>query len=263
MTTHNHSGPRRSFLKGCCAAAVAASAPTFAWLNPAAAGSKGGVQHDVLVYLFLRGGIDGLHLVVPYSGAERVAYEAKRGNFGIPVERLRRIGNSAWGMHPRAGGAAGDAIGTAPKWLHKLYDQDRVAIIHAAGMPTAVTRSHFDAQAYIEFGTPGNKSAPKGWIARYLDNDTAMPAPMLSNAFGFGSTMPTTLYGRNDAISLASGQDFRLDGFHWSWNDSDASIGGHHGAHMRVLPMWTGNSALEQSGRAAADALEYMREIDF
>src|SRR5690606_38407553 len=117
MTTHNHSGPRRSFLKGCCAAAVAASAPTFAWLNPAAAGSKGGVQHDVLVYLFLRGGIDGLHLVVPYSGAERVAYEAKRGNFGIPVERRRRTGTHAGGWHPPAGGAPRDATGAHPRWL--------------------------------------------------------------------------------------------------------------------------------------------------
>lgn len=257
-----HSTGRRNFLKGCCAAAVAAGTPALAWMDPTRLG-KGAVQHDVLVYLFLRGGIDGLHLVAPWAGPERTAYVAKRGGLAIPVERLRRIGTSDWAWHPRAGGGTGDPVGSAPRWLSQLYDQGKVAIVQAAGMPTAVTRSHFDAQAYIEYGTPGSRSAAQGWIARYLDNDTAMPTPLLSNAFGFGSTMPATLQGRNDAISLGNGQDFRLDGFHWSWNDSDDGIPGHFGAPMRVLPMWSGVSSLEQAGRAAADALEYMREIDF
>ncbi|MEZ5464982.1 MAG: DUF1501 domain-containing protein [Lysobacteraceae bacterium] len=260
MTSQGFPVSRRGFLKGCCAAAVASSVPTMGWIDPARAG---GVQHDVLVYLFLRGGIDGLHLVVPYAGSDRTAYESKRSDLAIPEDRLRRIGTSNWGWHPRVGGATGDGVGVANKWLARLYEQNRVAIVHATGMSTTVTRSHFDAQAFIEFGTPGNKSSSQGWIARYLDNDANMPAPMLSNAFGFGSTLQTSLYGRTDAISIASGQDFRLDGFHWSWNDSDSGINGHHGAHMRVLPLWQGISPLEQSGRAAADALEYMREIDF
>jgi len=259
---HGHSRSRRNFLRGCCAAAAVAGTPALAWIDPLQR-AKGASQHNVLVYLFLRGGIDGLHLVVPYSGPERIAYANKRSDLAIPVERLRRIGSSDWGWHPRAGGGTGDPVGSAPQWLSRLYANNQVAIVHAAGMPTAVTRSHFDAQAFIELGTPGSKSGSQGWIARYLDHAGGLPTPMLSNAFGFGSTMPTSLYGRNDAISVASGQDFRLDGFHWSWNDTDAGIPGHFGAHMRVLPMWSGVSSLEQSGRAAADALEYMREIDF
>ncbi|HPF73977.1 MAG: DUF1501 domain-containing protein [Lysobacteraceae bacterium] len=262
MTSPRFPVSRRNFLKGCCAAAVASSVPALGWIDPAkAAGS--GVQHDVLVYLFLRGGIDGLHLVVPYAGADRTAYEAKRNDLVIPTSRLRRIGSSNWGWHPRAGGAAGDAIGVPNQWLSRLYDQGRVAIIQGAGMSSTVTRSHFDAQAFIEFGTPGNKSGAQGWISRYLANDFDMPSPMLSNAFGFGSTLQTSLYGNSDVISIASGEDFRLDGFHWSWDDTDTGINGHYGAHLRVLPMWQGASALEQSGHAAADALEFMREIDF
>lgn len=259
---HDHSPSRRHFLKGCCAAAAVAGTPALAFMDPRAMG-KGGLQHDVLVYLFLRGGMDGLHLVVPYAGADRVAYEARRTNMAIPTSRLRRIGSSNWGWHPRAGGGTGEGIGGTPRWLQKLHNQGRLALIHAAGMPTTVTRSHFDAQAFVEFGTPGSKSTPQGWIARYLGQDNVLPAPMLSNAFGFGSTLPTSLHGQGDAICLASGQDFRLDGFHWSWNDSDGSIPGHFGAHMRLLPLWQGSSPLEFAGRAAADALEYMRELDF
>ncbi|MCB1560621.1 MAG: DUF1501 domain-containing protein [Xanthomonadales bacterium] len=260
MTSHRFPVSRRGFLKGCCAAAVASSVPTLGWIDPARAGAA---QHDVLVYLFLRGGIDGLHLVVPYAGSDRTAYVNKRSDLAIPQDRLRRIGTSNWGWHPRVGGETGDDVGVANKWLARLYEQNRVAIIHGAGMSTTVTRSHFDAQAFIEFGTPGNKSGTQGWIARYLANDFDMPSPMLSNAFGFGSTLQTSLYGNSDVISIANGEDFRLDGFHWSWDDTDPDIAGHFGAHRRVLPMWQGASALEQSGQAAADALEYMREIDF
>src|SRR5690554_6492736 len=103
---------RRDFLKGCCAAAIAAgSMRTQAFFDPVAlTGGKSAANGDVLVYLFLRGAIDGLHLVVPYADPDRIAYVNTRGNLAIPVERLRRIaptGSAAqWGWHPRAGGAA-------------------------------------------------------------------------------------------------------------------------------------------------------------
>ena len=118
------SASRRDFLKGCCAGAAAAlgTGHAMAFFDPLATmGTQSAANGDVLVYVFLRGAMDGLHMVVPYAGADRVPYVAKRGNMAITTDRLRRIGTSDWAWHPRAGGGTGDAIGTTPKWLHKLY----------------------------------------------------------------------------------------------------------------------------------------------
>lgn len=254
---------RRDFLKGCCAAAAGSTLmPAAGFFNPLAYGA--GVQHDVVVYLFLRGGIDGLHLVVPYAGPERAPYEATRDSLAIPEANLRQV-SADWGLHPRTGGAAGDPVGAAPKWLHRLWEDNRLAIVHAAGMPTTVTRSHFDAQAYMDLGTPGDKSTPTGWMTRYMAAATGLPEPLLSHAFGFASNQPQALRGSTDAFTVSNAEEFRIDGFHWSWNSTDIGISGHEAAHKRLFPLWLGGagSDLGRAGRLAAEALEYMREIDF
>ncbi len=252
---------RRGFIKGCCAGALALGAgKSVAFFDPL--GFKGGAQRETLVYLFLRGGFDGLHMVVPYSGADRIAYEVTRGNLAIPTSRLRPIAATPWAWHPRAGGLRGDAVGTAAKYMQALYQEGKLAVIHGAGMSTVVNRSHFDTQAYVELGTPGNKSTGAGWIARLLQADTDAPS-IFAPAVGFSGNRQTSLIGADEAITLASAQDFRTDGFHWSWNDSDGNISGHQGAHTRLLPLWTGASSLEVSGRAAAEALGAMRSVDF
>src|SRR5690606_12156130 len=112
------SASRRDFLKGCCAGAAAAlgTGQVMAFFDPlAVTGTQSAADGDVLVYVFLRGAIDGLHLVVPYAGADRTAYVAKRGSMAIATDRLRRIGTSNWAWHPRAGGDTGDTINTTPK----------------------------------------------------------------------------------------------------------------------------------------------------
>ncbi|TVQ28447.1 MAG: DUF1501 domain-containing protein [Wenzhouxiangella sp.] len=252
---------RRSFLKGCCAAAGAASLPAAAFFNPAMAGAGSG--HDVLVYLYLRGGIDGLHLVVPYAGPERTAYEARRGNMLIPEAHLRPI-SAQWALHPRAGGGPGDPVGSTPRWLQRLWLQDKLAIVQGAGMPTHLSRSHFDAQAWMDLGTPGNKTTAQGWLARYLSQATGLPPALLSHAFGFSSTQPLALIGANDAFTVSNAQEFRVDGFHWSWNSSNPDIAGHVGAHRRIQPLWQGGSSpLDQAGRLTAEALAEMRSMNF
>ena len=99
---------RREFLKGCCAGALAlGTGRAFGFFDPFA--TKAGSTREILVHVFLRGGMDGLHLVVPYSGAERTAYEAKRGDLVIPTSRLRAIGSTGWAWHPRAGGGVSES----------------------------------------------------------------------------------------------------------------------------------------------------------
>jgi uncharacterized protein (DUF1501 family) len=253
---------RRGFLKACCGAALGTTMPgAFGFFDPGR--FKAGVQHDVLVYLFLRGGIDGLHLVVPSGGGDRSHYEAKRTSMAIPVTRLRPAGASPWGFHPRLGGDAGTPIGEPVQWLHQLWNESRLAVVHATGLVPTVTRSHFDAQAYIELGTPGLRGSASGWMSRYLAAGTGLPTPIVAPALAFASNTPESLLGADEAISMSSGQEFRVDGFHWPWNDSNPEIAGHQGAHTRLFALWQGQGSLEQAGRRAAEAATYMREIDF
>jgi uncharacterized protein (DUF1501 family) len=252
---------RRDFLKGCCAGALALGAGrAVGFYDPLR--FKGGTAREVLVYLFLRGGIDGLHLVVPYSGPDRVAYEQKRGDFSIPTARLRPIAGTPWAWHPRAGGGVADAVNTSPKWLEWLYQQQRLAVIHGVGMPGTINRSHFDTQSFIELGTPGSKGTADGWIARLLGAEGDQAA-LLAPGIGFSGNRQTSLIGAESAITLANAQDFRVDGFHWSWNDDGGALAGYQPAHLRLLPLWQGDSTLERAGRAAAESLSYMRSIDF
>ena len=259
------SASRRDFLKGCCAGAAAAlgTGHAMAFFDPLATmGTQSAANGDVLVYVFLRGAMDGLHMVVPYAGADRVPYVAKRGNMAITTDRLRRIGTSDWAWHPRAGGGTGDAIGTTPKWLQKLYNANRLGIVHATGMPTP-NRSHFEAQAMMELGTPGITGGSTGWLARYLSTATGLPTPVIAPAYGFGSNLQTSLVGLDEAVGFSSAEQFRVDGFHWGWNDDASTLANYQPAHTHLYPLWTGNSSLERAGRDAADALQYMRTFNF
>lgn len=258
------SANRRDFLKGCCAAAIGAgTGRAMAFFDPTGlAGGKSAATGDVLVYVFLRGAMDGLHMVVPWSGPNRVSYEAKRGSMAIPTSRLRRIGTTEWAWHPRAGGGTGDAVGTPAKWLQKLYSTNRLGIVHATGMPTP-NRSHFEAQAMMELGTPGATGTSNGWLARYLMAASGLPTPVIAPAYGFGSNLQTSLVGLDEAVGFSDASQFRVDGFHWGWNDDASSIANYQPAHTHLYPLWSGNSSLERAGRDAADALEFMRTFNF
>lgn len=252
---------RREFLKGAGALAGAGLLPGSLLINPSAFAAGSG--QDVLVYLFLRGGIDGLHLLTPIAGSERVAYESRRSSLLVPEDRLRPI-DAQWGFHPRLGGAAGDAVGAPVQWLHRLYDQGRLAVVQGCGMSTAVNRSHFDTQAFIDLGTPGDKSTASGWLTRAAAVIPNLPQPLLSTSFAFAATAPRAVAGDPSAFSVSSAEEFRIDGFHWAWNDTNTGLAGHRGAHESLFPLWQGGGAdFVPAGSTAAEALEYMRQIEF
>lgn len=256
---------RRAFIQGCCAAAGASILP---WtgvfdLRAMAAGS----QHNVLIYLFLRGGIDGLHLVVPYAGSERTAYESKRVNgsvnLAIPVDRLRQIAPQ-WGLHPRMGGAKADAVTVPAKWLHRRFNEGRLAIVNSAGISTLVNRSHFDAQSFMDLGTPGSIVSPSGWLTRYLMAANNLPEPLISSAFGLASNAPKSLRGQTDAIVVNSPPNFSVDGFHSRWRFDNSSNPAHQGASSQLFKLWLGNDLDHLApGRVTAESLEILRAIDF
>jgi uncharacterized protein (DUF1501 family) len=105
------------------------------------------IPNNFVLSVFLRGGMDGLNTVVPISGNDRSEYEIKRPFLKLPATgqfAALPLGTSPFGLHWAASG------------LHELYGEGRLAIVHATGMPTGFnTRSHFDAQDYMDHGTPG------------------------------------------------------------------------------------------------------------
>ncbi len=156
-------------------------------------------RRDILVCIFLRGGADGLNVVVPFGDDD---YYASR-RF-LAIRQPGRGGREAidldgfFGFHPSL----------AP--LKELYDDGVLAAVHATGSPDP-THSHFDAMDFMERGTPGAKSVPTGWIGRHLATlDTGNDSPF--RAVGVGSLLPAALRGPVPATALRSITAFHLLG---------------------------------------------------
>ena len=151
-----------------------------------------------LIVLFQRGAADGLNIVVPF--AERDYYRM-RPSIAIPQPRQGADGvaldlDGFFGLHPSL----------AP--LLPLFQKQQLAIVHATGSPDT-TRSHFDAQDYMESGTPGIKATEDGWLNRSLQT---MPQPGSSpfRAVAMGANLPMTLRGSAPAVALADVRQFRV-----------------------------------------------------
>ena len=153
-------------------------------------------RDKILLVVFLRGGMDGLNVVIPFK---EQGYYALRPTIGIlepgrGEDRALDL-DGFYGLHPAL----------AP--LKPLYDRGHLAIVHAAGSPDN-TRSHFDAQDYMEIGTPGLKSTPDGWLNRYLNHERTGESPF--RAVAVTPQLPRILRGRAPALTLSSVAEFRL-----------------------------------------------------
>jgi len=183
---------RRTFVKsGACALVALAAPPRF--LLRAAEAAAG--RRKVLVAIFQRGAVDGLSMVPPYGD---VAYAAVRPGIAIQPpshgESERAVDlDGFFALHPSL----------AP--LLPLWRNRALAVVHACGSPDT-TRSHFDAQDYMETGTPGVKSTPDGWLARAAN---ALPEPASPlRAVALGPALPRILRGDVSAVAMQSLADF-------------------------------------------------------
>jgi len=154
-----------------------------------------------LVIVFQRGAADGLNVVVPYREKN---YYAMRPGIAIPDNQVLDL-DGFFGLHPSM---------TAFK---PLYDQGHLAVIHAAGSPD-MSRSHFDAQDYMESGTPGVKGTDDGWLNRALQAEDSCCGGRHNQehtafrALALGSQVPRTLAGKVPAIALANVNSFSVGG---------------------------------------------------
>jgi len=146
-----------------------------------------------LVVVFLRGAVDGLSVVVPYADS---AYYAARSSIAIP--RPGREGGALdldgrFGLHPAL----------AP--LMPFWQAGQLAFVHASGSRD-VTRSHFDAQDYMETGTPGRKATPDGWLNRVLGSLPATDgAAAPTRAVSVGAVLPRIYAGPHPVANIAAG----------------------------------------------------------
>ena len=235
----NNGITRRGFLVG-CSAAIAGMAG--AKLTHVAFGSpEAEPNQEVLVVIFLRGGMDGLSLVAPIAGDDRGYYEAARTRLALPVSG----DNKAFDLNGQLG------LNAAAAPLHELYQAGNAAIIHAAGL-TSDTRSHFDAMQYIELGTPGSKSNSTGWLTRHLLTADNLPDQIIAPAVATSGSTPTSLAGSQEAIAMTRPQDFNFNG-HWFYRNWQ---------RMALRNMYNGTTWLHSAGTQTLDAIDVIEYAD-
>ena len=153
---------------GAMAVVGIAAIPSFLSRAAFAADSLTGGKKRMVV-IFQRGAADGLNIVIPH--AER-SYYSMRPTIGIPQQQIIDL-DGFFGLHPSLAS------------FKPLWKDGHLAIVHAAGSPD-ITRSHFDAQDYMESGTPGVKSTEDGWLNRamHVANDKEKESPFRAVAMG-------------------------------------------------------------------------------
>ncbi len=190
---------RRVFMKAGAAAVVGlGGVPNF--LVRAAFAAPGTAGNKILVAIFQRGAADGLNMVVPFGERQ---YYAMRPSLAIqpPARGSTESAldlNGFFGLHP----------GLAP--FKPLYDGGRLAVVHAVGSPDS-TRSHFDAQDFMESATPGLKSTSDGWLNRYLKAKAEQQASPF-RAVAMARRLPRSLMGDAPAIAMGNINEFDVRG---------------------------------------------------
>jgi uncharacterized protein (DUF1501 family) len=232
---------RRYFLKQGGVVMVGLSAMP-AFLQRAVASTPSTTGKKQFVVLFQRGAADGLNIVVPFGEPN---YYRLRPSIAIP--QPRRSGNDAaidldgfFGLHPSL----------AP--LEPLYHNNQLAIVHAAGSPDP-TRSHFDAQDFMESGTPGVKATEDGWLNRAIQTIEENASPF--RAVAMGPNLPRMLQGSASAIALPDLKQFKVMP---QWAASAAAVqGGFEAMYAQTV-----DHALHGTGTETFEAIDMLRKVD-
>ncbi len=217
---------RRLFLKSSALAMFGVGAAPH-WLARAAEGVES--RKKILVAIFQRGAADGLNVVVPYGDPN---YYALRPNIAIPKSDVIEL-DGFFGLHP------------AMRALKPVFDAKHLAIVEATGSPDP-TRSHFDAQDYMESGTPGRKATLDGWLNRAIPAEKGPISPV--RAVSLGPNLSRTLRGPNPAIAVSNLNEFQI-------RDTQAS-NTFEGMYEGTL-----DKVLKSTGRETFDAVKILQSV--
>ena len=241
-----HGCTRRAFMKGGALSLLGlggglGGVPRF--LVRAAYAQDTGPRPKVLIAIFQRGAVDGLSMVVPHGDPD---YYAARGSIAIAPPAAGNAETTLdldgfFGLHPAL----------AP--IRPLWDARRLAVVHACGSPDT-TRSHFDAQDYMESGTPGVKSTADGWLARGLQA-TSRPGASPFRGVAMGSRLPRVLRGEAGAVAMSSIADFDVK------SDAGQTMPGAVNARRGFESMYEGGvrDLLHGTGRETFEAVKMLR----
>jgi uncharacterized protein (DUF1501 family) len=228
---------RRVFLRNGSAALVSLGF-TPAFIARAAQAAQ--TRKKILVAVFQRGAVDGLNMIVPFG--ER-AYYAGRPSIAIPRPGAQGGAldlDGFFGVHPRM----------AP--LVPYFKDGNLAIIHAAGSHDD-TRSHFDAQDYMESGTPGLKSTRDGWMNRYLHAKDHAERSTPFRAVALTQALPRSLQGTAPALAIGQLGQFGIR----AGQDNDVMMSGFEAQYAKAA-----DSVLGSTGKEAFDAVKMMKEAN-
>ena len=231
---------RRIFLKNGSLALVSLGfAPVFIARTAQAAQAR----KKVLVAIFQRGAVDGLNMIVPFGDAD---YYRARPSINI-ARPGQRNGNEEgaldldgfFGLNPRM----------AP--LLPLFKDNELAVVHACGSHDP-TRSHFDAQDFMESGTPGVKSTRDGWLNRYLHNREHEQASPF-RAVALAPQLPRTLQGTAPALAIGQLSQFGVR----AGRATDMMSADFEAQYAQAA-----DSLLRPTGKEAFDAVKMLKEHD-
>ena len=196
-----------------------------------------------LVVLFQRGAADGLNIVVPFSETNYYRLrptiaikEPKRGGTDVAIDL-----DGYFGLHPSL----------AP--LQPLFQKNQLAIVHAAGSPDP-TRSHFDAQDFMESGTPGVKSTEDGWLDRALQSTPEEGASPF-RAVAMGPNLPRMLRGTTGAIALPDLKQFKV-------MTQSPAMGKVVEGGFEAMYAQTVDQVLHGTGTETFEAIDLLRKAD-
>ena len=212
----------------------------------------------VLVCIFLRGAVDGLSVVVPHGDADYYNLRAVSNN-GIALARTGENGvidlDGTFGLNP------------ALKALKPLYDAGHLAPIQAVGSPNA-TRSHFDAQDYMESAVPGNKSINTGWLARVsaqCPEDTSKGKQI--QTVSMTARLPRSLDGDADALAISDLATFGVgrglsNGGGRRAAPAMATSGGDRSGGFEALYDGAVGDVLHGTGQETFEAIKILSSLD-
>jgi uncharacterized protein (DUF1501 family) len=236
---------RRFFLKssGLALASLGAVTNSPSFLTRALAESNQKGKRRILVAIFQRGAMDGLNAVVPYGDS---AYYDLRPTLAIPRPKAGEPTTAIdldgfFGLHPAL----------AP--FKPIYDEKQLAIVHAVGSPDS-TRSHFDAQDYMESGTPGIKSTSDGWLNRYLQSQIE-PQASPFRAVALSANMPRAMQGKAPTIAMQRINDFALRA--GNGPAAQQTQGGFESMYSQTV-----DQALGGAGRETFEAVKLLKQVN-
>lgn len=235
---------RRYFLKSSGIALASfglmSAAPDFLhqFANASALTDRSG-RKKILITIFQRGAVDGLNMIVPHGESE---YYNLRRNIAVPKPGQAEGAidlDGFFGLHP------------SMRPLEKFWKNQQLAVIHATGSPDN-TRSHFDAQDYMESATPGVKATRDGWLNRYLQNqplDAASPF----RAVAMTAQVPRSLMGRAPSVAMTNMADFSVQAGVYT----QSVQGGFEGLYQQQVNK---QDSLSDTGKETFEAVNFLKK---